>query len=135
MFGNSCSYRTYPKRKNISTNYSYLVVEIRDVMRYYDSLEQYYTLYRKFPLKDIVSILLSVKQEQDYSDYIFSELEGRLGDLINSIDLNYLELFFELLIKDIDEAIRDKCPNIIDASKFILEEWINDYTIILKKIN
>jgi len=134
VFRNLCKYRSYPKRKNITRDHSYLIIELRDVIEYYDNLEQYFTLYRKFPLKDIISILLSVKQEQDYSDYIFSELEDRLGDLINSIDLNYLELFFELLIKDVDDEIKSKCPNIINTSEFILEEWINNYTVILKKI-
>lgn len=133
MLNNSCKYRLYP---SISRgNYNYIIVELRDVIERYLKLEQYYTLYRIFPLKEMISILLSVEQEKDYSDYIFSELENRLGDLIVSVDLNYLELFFEFLIKDIDDEIKTKCPSMLDTSNFILDNWISEYAVILKKIN
>lgn len=133
MLNNSCKYRLYP---SISRgNYNYIIVELRDVIERYLKLEQYYTLYRRFPLKEMISVLLSVEQEKDYSDYIFSELENRLGDLIDSVDLNYLELFFEFLIKDIDDEIKTKCPSILDTSNFILDNWISEYAVILKKIN
>lgn len=133
MLNNSCKYRLYP---SISRgNYNYIIVELRDVIERYLKLEQYYTLYRKFPLKEMISVLLSVEQEKDYSDYIFSELENRLGDLIDSVDLNYLELFFEFLIKDIDDEIKTKCPSMLDTSNFILDNWISEYAVILKKIN
>lgn len=133
MLNNSCKYRLYP---SISRgNYNYIIVELRDVIERYLKLEQYYTLYRRFPLKEMISVLLSVEQEKDYSDYIFSELENRLGDLIDSVDLNYLELFFEFLIKDIDDEIKTKCPSMLDTSNFILDNWISEYAVILKKIN
>lgn len=133
MLTNNCKYRIYPKNNKYS--YNYIVVEIRDIIEYYLKLDQYNSIYKKFPLRDMITTLLSVKQDLDFSDKIFSELENRLEDLINYVDLYHLELFFEFLIRDIDDEIKNKCPDVIDISEFIIDSWLSDYTVVLKKIS
>jgi len=112
----------------------YLIVDIRESLEEVQELYQLKIIFDKFPLKDIITIILSIEQERDYSDMLFFEMERRLGDLINVIDLDMIQIFIENLINIIDSCIYSKLPINIDPSDYILENWINNNVIMLKKI-
>ncbi len=112
----------------------YLIVDIRESLEEVQELYQLKIIFDKFPLKDIITIILSIEQERDYSDMLFFEMERRLGDLIDVIDLDMIQIFIENLINIIDSCIYSKLPINIDPSDYILENWINNNVIMLKKI-
>lgn len=112
----------------------YLIVDIRESLEEVQELYQLKIIFDKFPLKDIITIILSIEQERDYSDMLFFEMERRLGDLIDVIDLDMIQIFIENLINIIDSCIYTKLPINIDPSDYILENWINNNVIMLKKI-
>ena len=112
----------------------YLIVDIRESLEEVQELYQLKIIFDKFPLKDIITIILSIEQERDYSDMLFFEMERRLGDFIDVIDLDMIQIFIENLINIIDSCIYSKLPINIDPSDYILENWINNNVIMLKKI-
>ena len=73
----------------------YLIVDIRESLEEVQELYQLKIIFDKFPLKDIITIILSIEQERDYSDMLFFEMERRLGDLIDVIDLDMIQIFIE----------------------------------------
>lgn len=113
---------------------NYLIVDIKESLEEIEGLHQLKILFDRFPLKDIITILLSIEQEKDYNDILFFEMERRLGDLIDIIDLDMIQIFIENLINIVDNCIYSKLPLCIDPSNYILDNWINNNVIKLKKV-
>lgn len=113
---------------------NYLIVDIKDSLVEIQKLHQLNILYDRFPLKDIISVILSVEQERDYGDILFFEMEKRLGDVIDVLDLDSIQIFIECLIDCVDECILSSLPINVNQSDYILENWLTDNTIVLKKI-
>lgn len=118
----------------INKDVKYLIVDIYESLEEMESINQLRIIFNKFPLRDIVSLLLSIEQERDYSEILFFEMEKRLGELIDVVDLDMLQIFIENLINRIDECIYTKLPYNIDPSCYVLETWINNNVIIMKRI-
>lgn len=112
----------------------YLIVDIDDGLVELQELEQFKIIFDKFPLKDIITIILSVEQEKDYSDILFFEMEKRLGELIDVIDLDMFQIFIEYLAKTVDESIDSKSPTNLNPSDYIFENWVSNNIVILKKV-
>lgn len=110
-----------------------IVVDIREV---YHDFGQYYAMadvYQKFPLKDMIQVILSVNQFISYNDTIWFELESRLAGDMDTVDTNVLELFFETLAFQLDEHVRRFVPYGVDTSEYIFDKWVDSTTILLKR--
>lgn len=117
----------------MNRNIGYLVVDIRDTIKEYNSISQFQSIYRYFPLADIISTVLTIESDLDYEPFIFDELERRLGDKLDHINMDNLTIFFETMVLDIDQTIQDKLPVHIRGTDFIFDKWISSTTLILRR--
>ena len=116
---------------------SYLVVDIRDVVRDHMKHRRLYYLYNVFPLKDIIQTVLSVRACDDNGEFFFDQADQRLAKLPSlptHVDVyNELGLFHELLTTYLDEYIRLKTPSYIDTDYYIFLSWLGPTTLILQR--
>ncbi len=124
----------YSDSYSVSKDIKYLIIDINESLEEIENINQLKIIFNKFPLRDIVSLLLSIEQEKDYNEILFFEMEKRLGELIDIVDLDVIQIFIESLINEIDKCICLKLPNNIDPSKYIFKTWINNNIIMMKKI-
>lgn len=122
-----------PYEQHTNKDIKYLVVDIGEVLDEIQHLDQLQIFFNKFPIRDVVSLLLGIKQERDYSTILYDEMEARLEDLIDVIDLCVIDIFIENLIVSIDSCIYSKLPSYIDPGQFIFSNWISDNVIMLIK--
>jgi hypothetical protein len=110
-----------------------IAVDIREVVRDFQDVTNMAGIYKRFPLKDMIQVILSVNQYISYNDTIWFEVESRMAGDMEHIDFNVLELFFETLAFGVDEHIRRFLPDYIDQSEYIFDKWVDSTTILLRR--
>lgn len=112
-----------------------IVVDVRDVIESYVRYEPMYELYRHYPLKDIISTLLT--GEVNYQEVIWFDLEERIScntDILDRIDVDAVDLFFEGLTMDLDKHISDKLGMPYEHVDCSFSRWLDNTSLILSEV-
>lgn len=115
---------------------SYLVVDLRDVVREYSEQVLRYPLYRVFPLGKIIETILTTSAYVDNGETLWNEVDirfnGNLKEPLVPVDYDVLQMFFDDLTQRIDETLRRKLPFQIDPGEYIFLKWIDPTTVLLQ---
>ena len=107
----------------------YIVVDLREQLDFFNNMPSLYEVFRKFPLKDIITTMFTVSPYIDYSDIIFTEVEIRFEE---GVDTELLSILFENIMTIIDEHIGKLLAYRNDFSYYLIDEWLGKTSVILK---
>lgn len=119
----------------------FLVIDLKDVIDAHISLNTLYDVYNKFPLQEMISSILSVPSNLDYSEKLNIEVEDRFSDVLDDFDYDdpnihrffeEMELFLDNLAILIDENISRKLKPTFNYEEYVFEKWIDNTSILLK---
>lgn len=115
----------------------FMVVDLREILNTYRAMPGMYSVYRDFPLQDIIQCILLERPDCDLdgTDRIWCEFESRLGVKTFDHDLDAIDLMFETMIHDIDEYIRWKAPEHAKDKNFVFEKWTNSVSVLLSTVD
>lgn len=107
-----------------------VVIDLKPIIDQYTRYGDMFPLYRKHPLRSIITRLLSIVDE---------ELESFVGKLIfdSTYCLNIvyeplkLELFFDGLINDIESHMYRQ-SELLPVTELIFDEWVDQTTVIMR---
>lgn len=116
----------------MSSSYEYIIVDLKEIVEEYDCLPQFECVYRKFPIEDIIETILGVKTELNYFDVIFYELEIRLPEVIDKIDMEVMEIFFDDLVQIVDTKLAKASQGDTIKYDYVFYRWLDKYTVVLK---
>lgn len=106
---------------------NYLVADVSATVCEFMSYNSMLPLYRKFPLHDIIALVMSCSvedsQKPGYWDFLLFETEGRLGSFINSVDMDNLMVFYEQLQISLDQEIGNKSPRYYASERYVFYQW------------
>jgi len=64
-----------------------IVVNFYDTMHRFSQYTSLYEIYKRFPMQEVIRVLLTIPAFIDYSDIMFTETEHRFQDILDNIDL------------------------------------------------
>jgi hypothetical protein len=113
----------------------YIIVDIRDILRDYATCSAFFSIYRYFPLQEIIQCILSVNVYEDDGEYFWNEIEIRLDRENSTIVLDYekIALFHELLCEYLDSVIRSHCPKTIDTDNYVFHRWVGHTAVMIER--
>lgn len=112
-----------------------LAVDMREVIEEHIRRKSLYSFYTRFSLHDLIQSVLSVDPFIDYSQMVYDELERRFGDDDLGIDMDLFTIFYEMLITDIDSAVKEQYQiefEDIGQSSYIFEQWIDKTSLLIR---
>lgn len=110
-----------------------MVVDLREILNTYRSINFMYDVYRDFPLSDIIQCILLQRPDSDLegTQRVWIEFEERLGARRFEKDLDAIDLLFETMMHDLDDYIRYKAPEHAKDKNFVFERWSNSVSVVL----
>lgn len=113
----------------------FFIVDIRDVLNGFATRRQMFPVYKRFPLQDMITCVLSVNAFSDSDEVFWNELECRYSHDDSAEVLNYdtIAMFYELLCSYVDEYIRLKVPPSIDTCEYVFDRWLGYSSIIMQR--
>lgn len=110
----------------------YIVVDLDDVLISFSQYSQIYSLYSRYPLREIITTILSVSPYAGHDSELFwLEIHNRFDDRLDDIDIDLLDLYYDLLTQTVDQRIQFKLPN-IDAGYYVFDKWVGDTAVVLQ---
>lgn len=109
-----------------------IVVDVRDILETYTRYEPMYALYRYYPLKHIISTLLT--GEVNYQEVIWFDLEEhveRNHPFLDSLDIDAVDVFFEGLALELDAHISEKLGMPYEHVDCFFSRWLDNTSLIL----
>jgi len=111
---------------------TYVVVDLEDILRSFSQYTQIYTIYVRYPLREIITTILSVSPYAGHDSELFwLEIHTRFDDRLEGIDTDTLDLYYDLLTQCVDQQIQFKLPN-IDAGCYVFNKWVGDTAVVLQ---
>jgi len=110
-----------------------VIIDLSEPIRILSKARQQYFLFERFPLKEIISLILSLHHCQDYDEALAYETDDRFKDVTDQFDYNNLDFFFSTVVELIDEHIRLHFPKEVDPTYYVLDRWLGQTTIVLKQ--
>jgi hypothetical protein len=112
------------------------VVDFRDIIKEYMAFELRYSLYRRFPLGEIVETILRTSAYVDNGETLWNEVDyrfnGNLKEPLVPVDYDVLQMFFDDLTRALDEVMRRRLPFHIDPGEYVFLKWVDQTTVILQ---
>lgn len=108
-----------------------IIVDLANFIEYSKKEQMFLQLDLSFPVRAVITNILSFGHYVDYSESFWFELERRFPD-VDRINRDILEINLEGFVLSLDEYIRTKVPATIDTGNYIIQEWLDSTTIILK---
>lgn len=112
----------------------YFIVDIFDVMSSFHSNPYLGVLYDYFPLRDMITCILSVSAFDDTNEIFWVELETRLPeDPKFQLDYDVIALFYEYLYTYLDEFIQFKVGQAAYTSEYVFSKWLSETSLIMQR--
>lgn len=110
----------------------YIVIDLTDVLITFSQYSQIYTIYVRYPLREIITTILSVSPYAGHDSELFwLEIHNRFDDRLEEIDIETLDLYYDLLTQCVDQHIQFKLPG-IDAGYYVFDKWVGDTAVVLQ---
>lgn len=116
----------------------HVLVNVCDTVSIYSSFTSLTPIYDHFPLRDMIGMVLSHRLANDIpgydgvlNDHYFSEVEYRLGAIMQHVDIDALFMLFEGLVENLDSEIAHRFPQYITTGMYQFASWIDGTTILL----
>lgn len=109
-----------------------VVVDIRPVLDEYARYPSVYSLYEKYPLKDMVTSILSSPMH-GMQDGLWDELDVRFNGKGDDLIYDNVDIFFESLTYAVDEFIAQRAPDYYESGNYLLERWVDGTSVALKE--
>jgi hypothetical protein len=108
-----------------------IVVDLREVIEEYGSYTAMYDLYRHYPLKNMVTALLT--GEINYQEVVWFDLEKNINDnnILDSLDFDSIDLFFNDLTMDLDNYISRKIGAPFEHVDCYFSSWLDNTSVVL----
>jgi len=113
---------------------SLIAIDLSYIIDYYMSKSSLHTLFSRFPIQEIIEIMLSIPVTSDYSEVMFEETADRFINEIEDLDINYVEFIYDDIAIMVDEHIRHLLSSIRDYTKYGFYKWIDQTSVLLKSM-
>lgn len=120
---------------NNDTGIRYVVIDFSSLLKSYSCHLQLYTLYSRYPLPEIIRTILSVSAYDGLdNDMFWTEIYNRFDNDVGDMNIDIVDLFYDVLTQDVDETIRQKLPG-YDSGCFVFKDWVGDTSMVLEYEN
>lgn len=109
----------------------FIIVDLANFMYMAQYEPMLHQLGNYFPMRAVITTILSFNQFVSYEEAFWRELEAKFPD-IDRIDRDILEIYLEGFVLKLDEFIRQKVPYRTDTADYIIQGWLDSTTIVLK---
>lgn len=110
-----------------------IVVDLKSLISFFSSCDNMFWLYRRFPLKAIISNLLEITNDHDnYIELLMAETMTRLNVSEVTDEVRLLELFYEEMATEIEEHLYKRIQVTADSRDLVLDRWVDSTTILLR---
>lgn len=109
-----------------------IILDFRQLLNQYSSYSGLYTIYKRFPLQEVISTLLTISPFVDYSDILRIETEQRFHDIIDYIDIESIDMFYENIAIEMDSYIRVQVTDDFDYSEYRFDKWIDQTSALIR---
>lgn len=108
-----------------------IIVDLREVIEEYTEFMPMYDLYRYYPLKNMITALLT--NQINYQEVIWFDLENNIGDnnILDSLDFDSIDLFFNDLTMDLDNFISRKLGVPYEHVDCHFSSWVDNTSVVL----
>ena len=107
-----------------------IVVDIRPVLDEYAKYPSLYSLYEKYPLKDMVTSILSASMHS-MQNGLWDELDVRFKEESDPLIYEHVDIFFESLTWAIDDYIGKRVPDYYESGNYLLDRWVDGTSVAL----
>lgn len=121
---------------------TYLVVDLGEVISEYKKLGNWYNLYNKFPLTEIISCIL-IDGRNGFNEYLWDATVERVYEIPSDQQVDFfgndtyikqedLSNFYEILTWTLDSHIDLYLPYGVSGERYLFEKWVNSTAVLLK---
>lgn len=112
---------------------AFVVVDVSNAVQKYLQMNEMISFYQRFPVHEIVGVLLSTSLRQSgvpgHWDTIAFILEEKFGEQTTHLDIDHLFLLFESMATDFESEIVRKCPHYAESQDYVFYDWVDPYSI------
>lgn len=131
-YGPYIDYSTSPQYKDRFA--PFIISDVSFTLGSFFGYRRMFSFYKLFPLHEIIETLLSTNYEStapNYDEYIMLVTEEKLGDAMCSVDFDELSLFYETLLRSLDEEIGRTIPSFTANLNYVFYKWIDPVSVCL----
>lgn len=109
-----------------------IIIDFKPVLRDWSFNIGMSSLYKYYPLRDILTSILYMKAYEDHNELFWLELEQRSPDY-EQYDFHNLEFTLDLLVQDIDLHIHKTLSGSEEYAEYVLSRWLTETSAILTR--
>jgi len=128
-------------------NVDLVIIDLKHPITEISRYEAIYSLFKVYPLNDIISTILSLLPYDDNGELVWLDFESRLDNNMNLTDKEYLDFFneklitfgdisiaFDLIAQILDEYIRAVFPDNKNYENYIIKNLVNSTCIVMRTV-
>lgn len=121
-------------KHDIGTSGLIVVVDLKDEISFLNNYKTAYDLYKILSVKEFIENILCVPAcDTNFYEVIWGTIETKLKGNLDDLDVNALDIFIDTSAQILDEKLRLSFPNTVDYSEYVLDKWIGNTSIVLKR--
>lgn len=121
-------------RYDIGTSGLIVIVDLKNEIGFLNSYKSAYDLYKILSVKEFIELILCVPAcDTDFYDVVWNTIDNKLKGDIDKFNVDILDLFIDTSAQILDEKIRMSFPDSVDYSEYVLDKWIGNTSIVLKR--
>lgn len=111
-----------------------ILVDFYEEMTNLISIDSIAYILAKFPITQLIPVLLSSSIDLSFNDMLGREIDIRFSS-DSGMDFGEIHSVCETILSILDRAIAIKLPNHIDISEYVFDKWIDNTTLALRHID
>ena len=119
------------RKQERSRHSHYIVVDLREIITYLCKLNTVYDFYKRYPVVDIITTVLSLSPYIGCDELFNIEIENRFEGMEDQLDIVAVDALLSTVIQIVDEELVRHFPKGEDFRDYVLHKWINPTTVIL----
>ena len=109
------------------------IIDLKELLDSYVKYGTLYDVYRHYPLRKMVSNLLTF--EIDYQEVLWFDMEVNINsETLDGLNLENLEVFYDILAEDLDQHMSRQLGKPFQHTECRFIEWVDNTSIILKEM-
>lgn len=121
-------------RHDIGTSGLIVVIDLKDEINFLNSYKTAYELYKILTVKEFIETILCVPAcDTNFYDVIWGTIDNKLNGDLDKLNVDALDIFIDTSAQILDEKLRMSFPDCVDYSEYVLDKWIGNTSIVLKR--
>jgi hypothetical protein len=121
-------------RHEIGTSGLIVVIDLKDEINFLNSYKTAYDLYKILSVKEFIESILCVPAcDTNFYDVIWGTIDNKLNGDLDKLNVDALDIFIDTSAQILDEKLRMSFPDCVDYSEYVLDKWIGNTSIVLKR--